>query len=133
MPFLFGLHTKHTQKEAGRFADQGQERLRTAGLAVRMTFQLVALHFATSISLRKRTVGLLAPAGVLVRCFCCFFDVGEGAEKHDRGIKIRRGLRLVNLGTGIFVEDRDWKGFHEKSVGGKPILSDNTNAPPDPF
>ena len=41
-----------------------------------MTFLLVALHFATSISLRKRAVGLRTPAGVLVRCLCCFLDVG---------------------------------------------------------
>ena len=28
-------------------------------------------------------------------------DFGERAAKHDRGIEIRRGLRLVDVGTGI--------------------------------
>ena len=44
-------------------------------------------------------------------------DFGDRAENHDRGIEIRRGLRLVGAGTGIrdnddiFVEDLDWKVF----------------------
>ena len=46
----------------------------------------------------------------------CEADFGERAENCDRGIAIRRGLGLVDVGTeirdndDIFVEDRNWKG-----------------------
>ena len=77
----------------------------------------------TSVSLRNKTVGqrtqlscsaVASAVSWVPKGFFCdtttttklegqrrALDFGDRAEKHNRGIEIRRGLRLVDLGMGI--------------------------------
>ena len=119
------------------YSDQDQARPRTAGFAFEMPLLLVACICVTSISQRKRIVGLFVLSSVLVCCLCCFLgdgdsllcydyrtgspqaEFGDQTENHHQIHKIKRGLRLVDVGMeikedGVFVRDRDWKGVAEK-------------------